>query len=65
MRILFLGQFAATVAPRILAKMTMPLETEILDDAGNAGRLLRYWQVRRSWWVISGAQGFHPRHGFA
>jgi phosphoglycerate dehydrogenase-like enzyme len=39
MRTLFLGQFAATVAPRILAKVTMPLETEILDDVGNAGRL--------------------------
>jgi lactate dehydrogenase-like 2-hydroxyacid dehydrogenase len=39
MRTLFLGHFAATVAPRILAKVKTPLETEILDGVGNAGRL--------------------------
>src|SRR2546421_5893647 len=36
MRALFLGHFAATVAPRILAKVTTPLETSILDDEADA-----------------------------
>src|SRR5438477_5387389 len=32
MKALFLGHFAATVAPRILAKVTTPLESSILED---------------------------------
>jgi hypothetical protein len=39
MKALFLGHFAAPVAPRILAKMTTPLETSILDDEGDAAHL--------------------------
>jgi hypothetical protein len=39
MKALFLGHFAATVAPRILAKVTTPLETSILDDEGDAEHL--------------------------
>jgi hypothetical protein len=35
----FLGHFAATVAPRILAKMKTPLETQILDNEGDAEQL--------------------------
>ena len=36
MKAVFLGHFAATVAPRILAKAKTPLETSILDDEGDA-----------------------------
>ena len=32
MKSLFLGQFAASVAPRVLAQVKTPLETSILDD---------------------------------
>ena len=32
MKALFLGHFAASVAPRVLAKVKTPLETSILDD---------------------------------
>jgi hypothetical protein len=39
MKALFLGHFAATVAPRILARVTTPLETSILDDEGDAVHL--------------------------
>src|SRR5437660_7985176 len=39
MRALFLGHFAASVAPRILAKMKTPLEASILDDEGDAAQL--------------------------
>src|SRR6201987_623652 len=39
MKALFLGQFAAGVAPRILAKVKTPLETSILDDEGDAEHL--------------------------
>jgi hypothetical protein len=39
MKALFLGHFAATVAPRILAKLKTPLETDILDDESNAAHL--------------------------
>ena len=39
MRALFLGHFAASVAPRILAKMKTPLEASILDDEGDAAHL--------------------------
>ena len=39
MKALFLGHFAATVAPRILAKVTTPLETSVLDDEGDAAQL--------------------------
>ena len=39
MKALFLGHFAATVAPLILAKVKTPLETSILDDEGNAALL--------------------------
>src|SRR5258706_12847715 len=39
MKALFLGQFAATVAPRILAKVKTPLETSILDNEGDAAQL--------------------------
>jgi phosphoglycerate dehydrogenase-like enzyme len=38
MKALFLGGFAATVAPRILAKVKTPLETEILADESDATR---------------------------
>jgi phosphoglycerate dehydrogenase-like enzyme len=36
MKALFLGHFAAGVAPRILAKVKTPLQTSILDDDGAA-----------------------------
>jgi phosphoglycerate dehydrogenase-like enzyme len=36
MKALFLGHFAASVAPRILAKVKTPLETSILDDESDA-----------------------------
>src|ERR1700746_3079697 len=39
MKSLFLGHFAASVAPRILAKVKTPLETSILDDEGDAEHL--------------------------
>jgi hypothetical protein len=39
MKALFLGHFAATVAPRILAKVKTPLETSLLDDEGDAALL--------------------------
>jgi phosphoglycerate dehydrogenase-like enzyme len=39
MKSLFLGHFAATVAPRILAKVKTPLETSILDDEGDVKHL--------------------------
>jgi hypothetical protein len=39
MKALFLGHFAATVAPRILAKVKTPLEASILDDEGDAAHL--------------------------
>ena len=39
MKALFLGHFAATVAPRILAKVKTPLETSILNDEGDAAQL--------------------------
>jgi hypothetical protein len=35
MNTLFLGDFAASVAPRVLAKVKAPLETSILDDVGD------------------------------
>jgi phosphoglycerate dehydrogenase-like enzyme len=38
MKALFLGHFAAGVAPRILAKVKTPLETSILDDEGDAAQ---------------------------
>src|SRR5258705_13787740 len=39
MKSLFLGHFAATVAPRILAKVKTQLETWILDDEDDAAQL--------------------------
>src|SRR5438045_8365567 len=39
MKALFLGHFAATVAPRILAKVKTPPESSILDDEGDAAQL--------------------------
>ena len=39
MKALFLGHFAAAVAPRILAKVKTPMETSILDDEGDAAHL--------------------------
>jgi lactate dehydrogenase-like 2-hydroxyacid dehydrogenase len=39
MKALFLGDFAAGVAPRILAQVKMPLESSILDDEGDAAQL--------------------------
>ena len=39
MKALFLGHFAASVAPRVLAKMKTPLETSIPDDEGDVGVL--------------------------
>ena len=39
MKALFLGHFAASVAPRVLAKVKTPLETSILDDEGDAEHL--------------------------
>jgi len=39
MKALFLGHFAAAVAPRILAKVKTPLETSILDDERDAEHL--------------------------
>ena len=41
MKALFLGHFAATVAPRILAKVKTPLESSILDDEADAPHLAR------------------------
>ena len=39
MKTLFLGHFAAKVAPRILSKVKTPLETEILENERDAERL--------------------------
>src|ERR1700739_1814793 len=39
MKALFLGHFAAGVAPLILAKVKTPLEASILDDEGDAAQL--------------------------
>jgi phosphoglycerate dehydrogenase-like enzyme len=39
MKALFLGHFAATVAPRILAKLKTPHEADILDDERDAAHL--------------------------
>ena len=39
MKALFLGHFAASVAPRILAKVKTPLESSILDDENDAAHL--------------------------
>jgi phosphoglycerate dehydrogenase-like enzyme len=39
MKALFLGHFAATVAPRILAKLKTPVEADILDDESDAAHL--------------------------
>jgi phosphoglycerate dehydrogenase-like enzyme len=39
MNALFLGHFAATVAPRILAKVQTPLESSILDDERDTAQL--------------------------
>jgi len=39
MKALFLGNFAAAVAPLILSKVETPLETEILKNEGDAERL--------------------------
>jgi len=40
MKALFLGDFAASVAPRILAKVETPLETSILNDESDAAHLV-------------------------
>jgi hypothetical protein len=40
MKALFLGGFAASVVPRILAKVKTPLATEILADERDAARLV-------------------------
>ena len=39
MKALFLGHFAAGVAPRILAEVKTPLESSILDDEGDVAQL--------------------------
>ena len=39
MKALFLGHFAAGVAPRILAKVQTPLESSILDDEHDTAQL--------------------------
>src|SRR6476660_9134226 len=39
MKALFLGHFAATVGPRILAKVKTPLDTSILDDERDVKQL--------------------------
>jgi hypothetical protein len=38
MKTLFLGHFAASVAPRILSKVETPLETQILKNEGDGSR---------------------------
>ena len=40
MKTLFLGHFAASVAPCVLAKVKTPLETSILNDEGDAEHLV-------------------------
>src|SRR5260370_41243125 len=39
MKAVFLGHFAATSVPRILAKVKTPLDTSILDDEGDVKQL--------------------------
>src|SRR5258708_25089362 len=39
MKALFLGHFAASVAPRIRGKVKTPLVTSVLDDEGDAAQL--------------------------
>src|SRR5690242_21733092 len=39
MKTLLLGHFAATVAPQILAKVTTPLDSSILDDESDTEHL--------------------------
>ena len=46
MKALFLGHFAASVAPRILAKVKTPLETSILEVLGEEA--LRYARRNKS-----------------
>jgi hypothetical protein len=53
MKALFLGHFAATVAPRILAKVKTPLETSILD--AERGRGLFAHRGKPGWHNGSGA----------
>jgi len=60
MKVLFLGHFAATVAPRILAKVKTPLETSILDDEADATHLASLLAL-----VIFGGRGSRPRRTFA
>ena len=62
MKALFLGHFAAGVAPRILAKVQMPLESSILDDERDTAQLAPLLARRRSSSVISGAPDFHRRN---
>jgi hypothetical protein len=64
MKALFLGHFAATVAPRILAKVKRPLETSILDDEGDAAQLAPRWPKRKSLSAISGAPRSRARRAF-
>src|SRR5437764_1202370 len=48
MKALFLGHFAAGVAPRILAKVQTPLESSILDDERDAGLKCRVLAANRN-----------------
>jgi len=48
MKTLFLGHFAATVAPRILSKVKTPLETNIIENEGDVEQfapLLAYAEI--------------------
>src|SRR5215469_2321591 len=62
MKTLFLGHFAATVAPRIFSKVKTPLETNIRVPqrptvAGAAVAQAGSLRKPRSWLVIFGAPG--------
>ena len=65
MKALFLGNFAAAVAPLILSKVETPLETEILKNEGDAERLARCRPQPKSLSVTSGVPVSHRRHGCA
>jgi hypothetical protein len=65
MKALFLGHFAATVAPRILAKVKTPLETSILNDEGDAAQLAPLLADAEIVVGHSGGPRSHPRRAFA
>ena len=65
MKALFLGHFAAGVAPRILAKVQTPLESSILDDERDTAQLAPLLAEAEIVVGHIGAPDFHPRRACA